>query len=170
MSSGDTFLKNHKCGIVGASGIYAYTDVSGNMSGTVIDTQGWSGVVFLVNMNAKATASCYINVQGAATSASCAAGSSVDLSGTKMSVSATTSGQQFQLEVHKPAQRYVRLYATRNVSATFISGVYILYGPTGFASNAVPLNASSAAAIGITDASSGMITVEQHVSPAVGTA
>lgn len=166
----DTFLKNHRYGIACASGIYAYTDVSGNCSGTVIDTQGWESVTFLMNVNAKATASCYFNVMGAATSASCAAGTSVDLSGTLMTACATTSGQLIAIEVVQPLQRFVRIHATRNVSATHISGVYILSGPTGFASNPVPLNGSASTAIGATDASSGMVTVEQHISPAVGTA
>ena len=171
MSSGDTFLNNHRVGVASASGIYTYMSGSASNSGTVIDTAGWTGVVFVIQYHsACATACCVFKVQGAATSASCVAGTTVDLSGTGIITAVAGSGQLLVTEVHKPLQRYIRLYAFRDTSGSQFSATYLLYGPTGFASNPVPIANANAGALGITDASAGIVIVEQVVSPAVGTA
>lgn len=156
-ASGKTFLKNCK---IGAE--MAYVSSSANISGTVVDTAGYTGVVFIATLhNQSATASCVFKVQGAATSASCAAGTSVDLSGTAIDiVSSSGNGRMFISEIHKPTQRYLRLYATRGGSGSAVSAKYILYGPTGAASQPVPLD----------NAVDDVVIVEQHISPAVGTA
>lgn len=155
MKYGDTFLSNNK---IGAE--MAYLNSSANISGTVVDTHGYAGVVFIATVhNVSGTASCVFKVQGAATSASCTAGTSVDLSGTSIDiVSSSGNGRIFISEIAKPTQRYVRLYATRDGSATAVSAHYILYGPEGFTQ--VP----------ITNNVADTVIVEQHVSPAVGTA
>ena len=171
MSSGDTFLNNHRVGTASASGIYTYMSGSASNSGTVIDTAGWSGVVFVVQYHsACATACAVFKVQGAHTSASCAAGTGADLSGTAIVSAVAGSGQLLLIEVVKPVQRYVRLYAAREASGSQFSATYLLYGPTGFASQNVPKVPTNAGAIGITDASAGIVIYEQHTSPGQGTA
>jgi hypothetical protein len=170
MGAGTTFLANNKVGIASASGVLVHQTSSGNVSGTIIDTNGWTGVVFLVSYDACATASCSLSVQGAYTSASCAAGTSCNLSGTNVTLTANQSGQMAAIEVHKPTYRYIRLFANKDISGSTISSVYILYGPTGFASNCVPIYNTRTDRLGVTDASGGVTTAEIHVSPAQGTA
>lgn len=168
-----TFLLNNKIGIASRSGTTTTCSSSASVSGTVIDTQGWTGVVFLItSASANATASCVWNVRGAATSASCAAGTSVDLSGTAITLTAGGSAQMFALEVHKPLQRYLQLYAYRNVSASTFTANYILYGPHGFASQNIgnDINTTAQSIGDLNTASGGTISYELHVSPAVGTA
>jgi hypothetical protein len=109
-------------------------------------------------------------VQGAHTSASCVAGTGADLSGTAIVSAVAGSGQLLLIEVVKPTQRYVRLYAAREASGSQFSATYLLYGPTGFASQNVPKVPTNAGALGITDASAGIVIYEQHTSPGQGTA
>ena len=73
------------------------------------------------------------------------------------------------LEVNNPQQRFVRLYCAREASGSQFSANYILYGPAG-AFTTMPLEQNASGALGVTDASAGIVVVEQHISPAQGTA
>lgn len=170
----DTFLSNNVVYHGTASGVSTIHTGSANVSGMVVDTVGFTGVVWAIQLHSScASACCTFKVQGAATSASCEAGTTVDLSGTEMVTTAGTgSATLLLLEVHKPLQRFLRLYATRSTSGSTFSAIAILYGPTGstFRKGAAPFVPTNAGAIGQTSASAGNITYEQHTSPAVGTA
>ncbi len=173
MRSGDTFLNQTKIGVASASGVYTHLTASatGNASGIAIDTEGWTGIVFIVNVhNASATSSCMISVQGAATSASCLAGAST-LSGTTTlttsgSVGGMSSGQVFVIEVNKPRHRFVRVFVERSADVVGYSANYILYGPQGF--ERMPTASTSTDGLGLVSSSGGTgnVTQLQVVSPA----
>jgi hypothetical protein len=121
------FSKNNKVlsAITPTAGAAGTTDIEG----TVIDTQGFQGVAFLVRMGAMTTgAVTSIKAQqGAASDGSDAA----DLAGTAQAVAVADAGEVFIVDILRPTERYVRLYVDRDTAnAVVASAEAILYGPS----------------------------------------
>jgi len=99
------------------------------INGTVIDTQGFRGVMFVVAMGAIVT--------GAATSIKVQQGTdstvtdAADIAGTSQTIADTAGGKVFYSDIKNPAERYLRLVVSRATqNATVASAIAILYDPT----------------------------------------
>jgi hypothetical protein len=114
-----------------------------------VNMAGYEGVMFVTSFGTANAGNLLKAQQDTATGMASAA----DLEGT--SVTSGTSDEDVWLDVYKPREQFVRVYATRGASSTLESIWAIQYGPR----YAAPDNTTS-----------GTITGEQHVSPAEGTA
>ena len=99
------------------------------INGTVVDTQGFRGVLVVATMGAITT--------GAATSLKVQQGTdgtmsdAADLAGTSQTIADDADGKVFYADVKNPAKRYVRLVVSRATqNAVVASAVAILYDPT----------------------------------------
>ena len=181
VKSGETYLANTLTGFASSSGGAVYLNGSGagiataTHSGTVVDTRGWSGVVFTVVIhNACATSCAAYWVCGGHTQASAAANDmSGNLSGTQVEIDESlndSSGRLVQIEIHNPIQRFLKLYMGGNTSGSKWTALWTLYGPTGFASNNLPVvTTRDEGALSVTTASGGQYEGYIHISPAKGT-
>lgn len=122
---------------------------------TVIDTQGYEGVRFTFAFGAI--------VAGAATSVAAAGKAdnnpvpgTDDLAGTKITVADTDDDKLVVLDIHKPAQRYIRPFVKRATQNATVNAIIAeLYG----SARKEPVAKDST-----------VTAQELHVSPAVGTA
>lgn len=131
-----------------------YASGSADRNGVTLDMQGYEGVLIIVKFATIATgAVTHIKAQqGAASNLSDAA----DLAGTRQDVADDDDNQIFQIDIFRPAERYVRLVIDKDASNTTAeSAIYIQYG-----AHKAPVSNN------VTDA----VTTELHVSPAEGTA
>lgn len=122
------------------------------IEGTVIDTQGFTGALFIVTLGAIVT--------GAATSLKVQQGTdgtvsdAADLAGTSQTIADDADGKVLYVDVKKPTERYLRLYVSRATqNATIAAAEVILYGPSD-----APTSHGST------------VSGESFVSPAEGTA
>ncbi len=131
-----------------------YTDASADRNGTILDMQGYDGVVAIVKtaVIAAGAVTSYKWQSGAQSNM----GDAADLAGTGLSVADDDDNQVFVLELHKPAERYVRLVADKDAANNVAeSAVYIQYSGSKF-----PIDNNVANAV----------TYELNISPAEGTA
>jgi hypothetical protein len=122
------------------------------ITGTVVDTAGCAGVLFVVTMGAiLAGATTALKVQqGQQADGSDAA----DLAGTGQTIADTDDERVFYVDVRRPRERYLRLVVTRGVAnATVAGALAVKYGLSR-------LPASQGAGV----------SGELHISPAEGTA
>lgn len=123
-----------------------------DLTGTILDMQGFEGVLVVVRMGAiTAGAVTSIKMQQDTDSAG---GTMADLEGTSQTIADTDDDKTFYIDLYKPRERYVRLYVDRATqNAVVASAEYIQYGardmPTTHGTN---------------------VSGETHVSPAEGTA
>jgi len=99
----------------------AATASTNSVTGSVIDTQGYDGVVFLTSFGTAATNNTIKVQQGTATNLSDAA----DLAGS--SVSSGASDEDVWVEVYRPQKRYIQPVVTRGTSSTLGDIWAILY-------------------------------------------
>jgi hypothetical protein len=98
---------------------------STDISGTIIDTQAFGGVAFLVQLAAIAA--------GAVTSLKVQEGHESDLSdaadveGLTLAVADTDDESIKVLDYHRPAKRYARLYVDRATANATLSAIAVLY-------------------------------------------
>lgn len=123
-----------------------------DINGSILDMQGFEGVMMIVRMGAITSgAVTSIKMQQDTDSAG---GTMADLAGTAQTIADTEGGKIFYSDLYKPAERYVRLVVDRGTqNAVVASAEYIQYG------------AHLAPTTHGTDVSG-----ETHVSPAEGTA
>ena len=132
-----------------AAGATDITDAS------VIDTAGYEGVRFIFAFGA-IVAGAVTSVAAAGKAANDPAAGTDDLAGTKITVADGDDDKIVILDIHKPAQRFIRPFVKRATQNATLNGIVAeLYG--GPRSAPVTADASVAAQ-------------ESHVSPAVGTA
>jgi hypothetical protein len=121
------FSKNNKVlsAITPTAGAAGTTDIEG----TVIDTQGFQGVAFLVRMGAITTAAV---TSLKAKQGDLADGSDADdIEGSAQAVAVADAGEVFIIDILRPTKRYVRLIADRGTAnAVVASAEAILYGPS----------------------------------------
>lgn len=105
------------------AGAAAATDITGS----ILDMQGFEGVLVIVRMGAiTAGAVTSIKVQQDTDSAG---GTMADLEGTSQTIADTDDDKTFYIDLYKPAERYVRLYVDRATqNAVVASAEYIQYG------------------------------------------
>ena len=124
------------------------------INGSVVDTQGFDGVVFVVAMGA-ITAGAVTSVkvqQGAASDLSDAA----DIAGTSVAIADTADNKLVYVEVSHPRERYVRCVVSRATQNAAVDGIVaMLTGP-----RVVPTTHDASTVAG----------GEAHVSAAEGTA
>ena len=123
-----------------------------DVTGAVLDMQGYDGVLMVVQMGAiVATAVTSIKAQqGQAANMSDAA----DLAGTGQAIADDDDEKTFYIDLVRPAERYVRLYVDRATANATLTAVYIQYKGSKAPTPAHGSNVSG----------------EAHVSPAEGTA
>lgn len=131
-----------------------YASGTADRTGAIMDMQGYEGIVAIVKCAAVHDSATYsIKMQQDTDSAG---GTMADLEGTGITIAGTDDNQVFMIEVHRPRERYVRLYVDKDTSnACAESAVYVLYGP-----KEMPVSNTVADAV----------TSEVHASPAEGTA
>ena len=124
-----------------------------DQNGSIIDTANYEGVVFIAALGTLAA--------GAVTALKAQMGNesnlsdAADLAGTAQSIADTDDNKLLVLDIHRPAERYVRAVVTRGTADATIDGVIaILYGP-----RVLPVTQDSTVA-----------GIETHVSPEEGTA
>lgn len=96
------------------------------INGSILDMQGYEGVLIMVTMGAiTATAVTSIKAQqGAASDLSDAA----DLAGTGQIIADTASDKVFYIDLHKPTKRYVRVVVSRGTAnAAVADAKYLQY-------------------------------------------
>lgn len=123
-----------------------------DINGSILDMQGFEGVLVIVRMGAITSgAVTSIKMQQDTDSAG---GTMADLTGTAQTVGDTDDDETFYIDLYKPAERYVRLVVDRGTqNAVVASAEYIQYG----------------AHLAPTTHGTG-VNGETHVSPAEGTA
>jgi hypothetical protein len=138
------YVKPLSC-VTPTAGLAASTAISGS----IIDTAGFNGVLFCVQFGAIVT--------GAATSfkvehsdASDMSGNA-DILGTSQTVADSDDNKVFYVDIRKPVKRYVRLLVSRATQNATVSAVALVYGP-----NDAPFTQTA--------------TGETHSSPVSGTA
>lgn len=123
------------------------------INGATLDMAGFEGVLVIVTMGAitnGAVTSIKLQ-QGQASNLSDAA----DLAGTAQTIADTDDEKVFYVNLHKPAERYVRLVVSRGTAnAVVASAEYVQYG-----ARTLPVASHGTNVAG-----------EKHVSPAEGTA
>ena len=125
------------------------TAATGTLTGSTLDMSNFDSVVFLAAFGTS-NAGNYIYVeQGDESDLSDAA----DIAGSKMV--ATANNELLVLDIVKPGDRYLRPYSVRGASSTLSPLIAIQYN-----TNKLP----------VTNADSGEVQVEVHISPAEGTA
>jgi hypothetical protein len=99
-----------------------------DQNGSIIDTANYEGVVFIAAFGTLTA--------GAVTGLKAQMGDdpnlsdAADLAGTAQSIADSDDNKLLVLDVHRPAERYVRAGVTRGTADAVIDGVYaILYGP-----------------------------------------
>lgn len=95
------------------------TSAGSDVTGTAIDMQGYSGVVFFCTI-ATANAGNYLKAQAGATSG----GASNDLAGTK--TVAASDGQLVKLEISRPLDRWVKPVIVRGGANTVTGPIYAI--------------------------------------------
>lgn len=120
-----------------------------NVTGSIIDTSGFEGVLFIACFGT-AAADNYIKAQQ---DTAVGGGTMADLAGSAVGVG--SSDEIVWLDLHRPLERYVRAIAVRTTSSTLSWGVAIPYG-----AKKQPVDNTTA----------GTIHGETTVSPAEGTA
>jgi len=131
--------------ITPTAGLAAATSITGS----TIDTNGFTGVLFLVHFGTI--------VSGAATSLKVEhsdnsdMSSNADITGTSQTVADTDDNKVFYVDINRPVKRYVRLLVSRATQNSTVSAVAIPYGP-----NDAPFTQTA--------------TGEKFVGPASGTA
>lgn len=99
-----------------------------SITGSIIDTNGFAGVLFLVHFGAI--------VSGAATSFKVEhsdnsdMSSNADIEGTSQTVADTDDNKVFFCDIQKPTKRYVRLLVARATQNSTVSAVALPYGPS----------------------------------------
>lgn len=121
------------------------------VTSTGVDMKGYDGVTFLTSFGT-AAADNIVKVQGSDDDGGSDA--YADLLGTAVALGGASDEDQVA-EVYRPAQRYLRLYATRGTSTTLESVWAILWGARDQA---------------VDNTTTGTIAAERNVSPAEGTA
>ncbi len=139
------------CSIVIEVTVTAGAAGSADIEGTVIDMEGFEGVMFIVMVGAVTS--------GAVTTIKAQQGTdatvtdAADLLGTSITIADTDDEKVKYLDIYKPLERYVRLYTDRATQNATITAVAIKYGarklPTTHGTN---------------------VAGESHCSPAEGTA
>lgn len=119
-----------------------------NVVSTILDMQGFDGVVFLTSFGT-ANAGNYIYVD---TGTDASLTDAANLAGSK--VTSGSSDEDVVLDIYKPLERYLRVTAVRGSSSTLESIWAVQYGP-----RKAPVSNST----------SGTIIAETHISPAEGT-
>ena len=124
------------------------------INGATLDMLGWDGVLMVVTMGA-ITGSAVTSINAAQDSAS-GMGTAADLLGTGQTIADTDDEDIFVIDLYRPIERYVRVEVARATqNAVVSSAVYYQY-----AGSNVKLPPSHGSTINI----------EQHSSPAEGTA
>ncbi len=97
-----------------------------HIEGTILDMQGWDGVLVIVRMGAI--------VGGATTSIKLQQdtvvgfGTVQDIAGSKVDIAADDGDQIFAIDLYKPLERFVRVYVDRHdANATVASAEYLQY-------------------------------------------
>lgn len=122
---------------------------------TAIDTQGFEGVRFIFSFGA-ITSGAATSVAAAGLATSSPTPGTDDLAGTKITVADTDDDKIVILDIHKPAQRYIRPFVKRATQNAVLNSIVAeLYG----APDKSPVAKDTSVA-----------SQELHVSPAVGTA
>jgi D-alanyl-D-alanine dipeptidase len=131
-----------------AAGVAASTD----LEGSVLDMQGFEGVLMVVRFGA-ITGSAVTSIK-AQQGAAVAMGDAADLLGTSQTIADDDDDQIFYIDVYRPTERYVRLYVDRATqNAVIASAEYIQYG-----AKSLPTTHGTG------------VSGETHISPAEGTA
>lgn len=125
----------------------AQADGTSAITTTTIDTHGFSGVMIFGSIDTANAGNFAKARQGNAANMSDAA----DLAGTK--VTPASNGDQFLIDIYKPAKRYINVVVTRGASTATQEIFALLYEP----SKAPTTHAST-------------VVAETHISPAEGTA
>jgi hypothetical protein len=131
-----------------------YASGTADVTGTIIDMQGYDGVLMI--LHAATIAAGAVTTFKAQQDTDSAGGTMADLEGTGISVADDDDNQLFIIDLYKPEERYVRCYLDKDASnAVGASAIYIQYNGAK-----APFDNS------VTDAS----TYELHISPDEGTA
>lgn len=119
------------------------------INGTVIDMEGYEGVLFIIKFGTAASD----NQIKAQQDTAVGMGTAADLLGTLVAVGA--SDEIVALDLYKPREQFVRMLGLRGTSTTIDWGVAIRYG-----AHKTP----------VVNALAGTLAIEKHISPAEGTA
>jgi hypothetical protein len=123
-----------------------------DINGTILDMQGFNGVLMVVRMG-EITASAVTSIK-AQQDTDVAGGTMADLAGTAQTIADTDDDKTFYIDLYRPTERYVRLVVDRGTqNAVVASASYIQYG----------------AHLAPTTHGTG-VSGELHISPAEGTA
>lgn len=131
-----------------AAGASGATDVSGS----VIDMQGYDGIMFLAQwalITAGGAQSLKVQQDSAV-----GMGAAADLAGTGITVADNDDNKTFFIDIWRPRERFVRLVALRATQVSVLSAIAILYG-----GSKLPTEHQATVIIG-----------ETHASPAEGAA
>lgn len=121
---------------------------------TAIDTQGYEGVRFIFAFGV-ITAGAATSIAAAGLATSNPVAGTDDLVGTKITVADSDDDKLVVLDIHKPAQRFVRPFVKRATQNAVVNSIVAeLYGP-----HKGPVTKDATVTL-----------QELHVSPAVGTA
>jgi len=108
--------------VTSANGVAGTTDIEGS----TIDMQGYESVLVIVTMGV-ITGSAVTSIKMQQDSAS-GMGTAADLEGTGQTIADTDDGKIFYIDLHRPMERYVRLYVDRATqNAVVASANYIQY-------------------------------------------
>lgn len=131
-----------------------YASGNADRDGAILDMAGYDGVLMVVKFATIAAGG--MNSIKAQQDTDPAGATMADLAGSKIDVAADDDNQIFVLDVHRPAERYVRLFVDKDgANACAESALYILY-----AGRTLPVT------LNVTD----LVTGEAHVHPVEGTA
>jgi hypothetical protein len=126
------------------------TSATSSKGSSVVDMQGYDGVVFIGSLSVGHATNNYIKGQQNTTSATA---TMADLVGTK--IQSTASCLQLWLDIYRPRERFVRAVVIRGTASV----IYPMW--------AIQYNGSK---MPIDNTTAGTITGEVHVEPAEGTA
>jgi len=134
--------------ITPTAGAAAATDIEG----TVLDMQGFEGVLMTVRFGA-ITAGAETSIK-AQSGTDATVSDAADLEGTSQTIADDDGDQTFYIDLYRPEERYVRLYVDRATQdAVVASAEYIQYG-----ARKLPTTHGTG------------VSGELHISPAEGTA
>lgn len=100
--------------------IAAATAGTGNTEGTELNMAGFDGVIFLGGAMGTANAGNYFKLQQ---DEETGMASAADLEGSK--ITPTTDGYAIKVDLYRPLEQYVRIYAVRGASST-LGDVYAI--------------------------------------------
>lgn len=108
------------------------TLAAGAVAGTLVDTLGWDGCVFVINPGAMAggaTLDAYVKRDSA--SAFTTSTNVANAALVQVTSSAANSNTIQRIDVYRPAQRYLKLIVTSGAAAVACSAVAVLYKRAG---------------------------------------